>query len=194
MALPDLATVANLNNRGIDTTNTARVTEFLGSASDAVRDAAGVPITAGTFTVTIVGEPDQWLSLPGQPVTAVSNVLLDDVPVTDWDLRAGRLWRARGWRTCGGASNVTLTITGGLVDVPRDIVDLVCSMVGFALHRAEEGYASRGDQTAERIDDYSVQFDASAAGRLAGPMELPDATRRRLRARFGGGASVVKTR
>lgn len=85
-----------------------------------------------------------------------------------------------------------MTVTGGLTEVPADIVDLVCSMVGSALPRVEEGYTSRQDDpTSMRIDDYSETRTVAAEERLAGPMELPERTRRRLAARFGGGAAVV---
>lgn len=196
MALSDLATVADLAARKIDLTdNSDAAAAFLASASAEVRSAAGVPITRETFTVTKGGTSGQWLTLPGQPVVAVTDVKIDDQPVTDWKLVDGRLWRASGWQTSGAApSNVTATITGGLPDAPTDIVDLVCAMVGFALSRAEGGYASRGDQIAESIDDHSEQFESSAQGRLAGPMELPEATRRRLRARFGGGIGQPRSR
>jgi hypothetical protein len=200
VALQDLATVADLTNRGIDTSNTDRAEAFLAAAQDAVRDAAGVPITRETFTVTIPGVCEQWLRLPGQPVVSVADVLLDDDPVSDWRLVGGDLWRCDGWQAhVGRPSTVTVTVTGGLGTVPADIVDLVCAMTGMALDKAAGGeYASRGDlvQSQIRIDDYSEgeSYEASSQGRLAGPMELPNATRQRLRTRFGGGIDSLRSR
>lgn len=195
MALQDLATVADLEDRNVTIPTGIQPSVFLAAAQDAVREAAGVPITMETFTVTIPGRPDQWLPLPGQPVTVVTAVLLDATSVTDWKLVGGQLWRRDGWElVCGEPSNVTATITGGLVDVPKDLVDLVCSLAGFGMAQAAGGaYASRGDLIGLRIDDYSEQY-ASAASRLAGPLELPAATRDRLRARFGGGADLLRSR
>ncbi|MFW6092225.1 MAG: hypothetical protein ACODAF_10080 [Actinomycetota bacterium] len=195
MALDPLATTADLTARGIEFDET-RAEEFLDSASAEVRNAAGVPILEATFTVKLPGVCDQWLHLPGQPVTEVTSVEIDGESVDDWKLIGGHLWREDGWQDeWWEPSEVTATITGGLAEVPRDIVDLVCSMVGLALDRASGGgYASRGDQVAARIDDYSEQYDASSGGRKAGPMELPEATRQRLRNRFGGGAALVRSR
>jgi hypothetical protein len=196
VALTDLATVADLTARGIDTTDTAKVSAFLAAASAAVRDAAGVPITRTTFTATIAGRLDEWLPLPGQPVTEVADVLIDDAAVADWKLVGGQLWRCRGWQCHHWApSAVTLTITGGLATVPADIVDLVCALVGMSLARAEGGeYSSRGDLIQQRIDDYSEGYESSAGTRTAGPLELPELTRQRLRARFGGGVAVLRSR
>ena len=196
MALTDLATVDDLTARGIDATDTAKVNAFLAAASAAVRDAAGVPITRDTYTATIAGSLSEWLILPGQPVVSVSDVKIDDTAVTDWKLVGGNLWRCHGWQECHySPSAVTLTITGGLTAVPADIVDLVCAMVGMALARAEGGeYSSRGDLIQVRIDDYSEGYESSAATRTAGPMELPELTRQRLRARFGGGVTLLRSK
>lgn len=192
-----LATTADLTARGIDTSDTTAVTALLDAASAEVRNAAGVPISRETFTVDVPGRPEQWMTLPGQPIVSVADVLLDGDALddSDWRLVGGRIWRRRGWQArAGEPSVVTMTITGGLDPVPADIVDLVCSMVGAALTRmAEEGYETRGDLVGVRIDDYSEQYQSSAEDRLAGVMELPSRTRRRLASRFGGGAAVVRT-
>lgn len=197
MALQDLATVADLEDRNVTIPTGIRPSVFLAAAQDAVREAAGVPITAETFTVTIPGGPDQWLSLPGQPVTVVTAVLLDATSVTDWKLVGGQLWRRDGWElVCGEPSNVTATITGGLVDIPKDLVDLVCAVAGLGMNRAAGGdYSSAGDLVSVSIDDYTEQHgNYQGKDRLAGPLELPPATRERLRARFGGGAALLRSR
>lgn len=197
MALQDLATVADLEDRNVTVPAGVQPSVFLAAAGAAVRDAAGVPITAETFTVTIPGVPDQWLPLPGQPVTSVATVLLDGVAVTDWKLVGGRLWRRGGWEAvCGEPSNVTLTITGGLLEVPKDIVDLVCSVAGLGMREAAAGeYSSAGDLVSVSIDDYTEQHgNYQGADRLAGLLELPPATRERLRARFGGGVDLLRSR
>lgn len=192
--MQDLATVADLTARGVDTSGTVWL-DFLAAAQSEVRDAAGVPITRETFTAMLPGRCEQWLRLPGQPVVSVSTVLLDSTAVTDWKLVGGDLWRCDGWLArIDQPSVVTVTVTGGLLVVPPDIVDLVCSLVGLAVSNAAGGtYASRGDLTQMRIDDYSEGY-ASSSARTAGPLELPKATRDRLRARFGGGADVLRSR
>lgn len=199
MAFDPLATTADLTNRDIEWESPAedtKVDEFLQSASDEIRDAAGVPISRETFSIEIPGTCEQWLTLPAQPVVSVANIELDGEAITDHKLVGGHLWRLLGWQpTWWEPSNVSVEITGGLTEIPTDIVDLACAMVGNALAEAADGgYASRGDETSERIDDYSVQYAGTAETKLAGPMELPEATRLRLRARFGGTAALVTSR
>jgi len=196
VALQELATVADLEARGITPPDDVDAASFLDSAAAAVRNAAGVPITRETVTVTIPGTDEVYLDLPCQPVVSVADVLLDDTPVSDWKLVGGRLWRRFGWEAvCGEPSNVTLAITGGLLEVDKDIVDLVCSMAAYGMNLAAGGdYATQGDLVSVSIDDYTEQHGNYAAkDRLAGPMELPEATRERLRARFGGSVTSVRS-
>jgi len=68
-------------------------------------------------------------------------------------------------------------------------------MVGYAMAEAEGGgYARRSDLISFRIDDMSEQYATPNSNTKAGPMELPEATKADLRARFGGGAAVVRMR
>lgn len=196
MALQELATVADLGDRGIAVPDGVDADTFLASAAAAVRDAAGVPITRETVTVTVPGTDGLFLDLPCQPVVSVADVLLDDTAVLDWKLVGGRLWRRAGWETvCGEPSNVTLTITGGVIEVEKDIVDLVCALAAYGMNLAAGGdYATQGDLVSVSIDDYTEQHgNYQGKDRLAGPMELPVATRERLKARFGGSVTLVKS-
>ncbi|MGW7598120.1 hypothetical protein [Streptomyces antimycoticus] len=196
MALDPLATVADLEARGltVEPSETQIVGVYLEVASAAVRDAAGSPISQTASTITLEGGPDQRLRLPGPPVTAVSTVEVDGEPVTDWRLRSSALWRACGWSGCE-PSEVEVTYTHGLPTVPADIVDLVCRIAAAALvaYRAEDGGTGLAaqDVRAERIGDYSVTY--GDGGRIT-EMELPDYLRARLRARFGGGVALVRSR
>jgi hypothetical protein len=197
VALSPLATVADLTARGVtvDVSETAFVGVYLAVASAAVREAAGVPISQTTSTIDVEGVATRWLHLPGPPVTAVASVELDGEPVTDWRLRSGQLWRACGWSPGSEPSEVTVTYTHGLPTVPSDIVDLVCRIAAATLiaYRSQpdgEGLAAK-DVRSERIGDYSVQY--GDGGRIT-EVELPDYLREQLRARFGGGVAVVKSR
>ncbi|MER7874834.1 hypothetical protein ABTY63_14925 [Streptomyces solisilvae] len=198
MALTPLATVADCTARGltIDASETALMGVYLDVASTAVREAAGVPISQTASTVTLEGPDDsQWLTLPGPPITAVTSVKIDGVPVTDWRLRSNRLWRACGWSPACEPSEVEVIQTHGLPAVPADIVDLVCRIAAAALiaYRSEAdgiGLAAR-DVRAERIGDYSVTYGDD--GRIT-EMELPEYLRERLAARFGGGIELVRSR
>lgn len=197
MALEPLATVADLVALGltVDDSETAIVHNYLAVASTTVRQAAGTPISQTTSTVTLEGEVDQRLRLPGPPITAVAAVELDGVALTDWRLRSDRLWRFGGWTACDGPSEVEVTYTHGLPEVPADIIDLVGRLVAGALasYRAEDAGASLGTQvvTSERIGDYAVTYGGDG---LATDMELPAYLRDRLAARFGGGISLMRSR
>jgi hypothetical protein len=199
VALAALATTADLAARGLTVDageETTVATTYLDVASTAVREAAEVPISQTTSTVTLEGTPTQWLTLPGPPIISVASVELDGEAVTDWRLRSNRLWRECGWQSDCGPSEVEVVQTHGLAVVPSDIVDLVCQMTGTALadYRADpDGAAGLGaaDIRAERIGDYAVTYGSHG---LITTMELPDYMRERLAARFGGGAVLLRSR
>jgi len=195
MSLSPLATVADLQAKGV-TGDGVKLKSFLDAASAAVRAAAGHPITRGVWTIAVPGSTSEWLTLPIQPVVSVEKVELDGEEITDWKFISseGSLWRRRSWATCEPVEWM-VTFEAGLDPVPADIVDLVCSMVGYAMAQSEDGgYSRRGDLISFRIDDMSEQYATPSASTKAGPMELPEATKADLRARFGGGAAVLRVR
>lgn len=196
MALEPLATIEDLEALGVTVEDDERtaVERYLAVASAAVREAAGCAISRTTDTVALAGQREARLALPGPPVTAVEAVEIDDAPVAGWRLSRPRasLYRAAGWG--GEDTEVTVTYTHGLAPVPVDLVDLVCRIAASALvaHRSsgDGGGLAAGDVRSERIGDYSVTYGDTG---LITEMELPDYLRARLRARFGGGASVVRS-
>lgn len=194
MALPDLASAADLSARGVTPTSVHDV--MLAVASSIVRAAAGSPILEAESTVTLWGlDPDHWLDLPGKPVTAIDSVIHDGDTLTagtDFKLVDGRLWGFSPWGDGCEPLEVTLTMTHGLVAVPPHIVQLVCDL---AIAGADAATAGAHDPrvVAEKIDDYSVTF-AQGAEAVASAMELPVLTRAWLRAQFGGGAGMVTQR
>ncbi|RMB81281.1 hypothetical protein [Streptomyces shenzhenensis] len=197
MALAPLATLADLTARGltVDASETGIVGVYLDVASAAVREAAGTPISRTTSTLSLEGPTGQWLTLPGPPIASVASVAIDGRPVTDWRLRSERLWRAAGW-SGWEPSEVEVTQTHGLVDVPVDIVDLVCRMTAAALvaYRSEdggEGLAADREVTSERLGDWSVTYGSD--GRIT-EMELTPFWRERLLARFGGSVVALRSR
>lgn len=189
MALPDLAASADLSARGVDVSDTDLVDLMLAVASALVRGAAGSPILETDSTVTLwATEDDVWLDLPGKPVTAIATVTVDGTAVTDYRLVDGRLWRRCGWSFCGEPIEVVVEMTHGFAEVPVDIVQLVCDLAILGIDTSTAG-ALDPRAVAERIDDYSVTF-AAAGATVASAMTLPEATRRSLKARFGGGVVV----
>lgn len=197
MALAPLATLDDLDVRGlaVEPAEEPFATSALDAASAAVREAAGAPISQTTSTVLVEGEPGQRLRLPGAPLLTVASVAIDGQTVTDWLIRSGRLYRAGGWTGPGAPSEVEVTYTHGLPEVPADIADLVCRMVAGAV----AAYRSSADGTGlaaqtitqERIGDYSVSYGGDG---LISDMDLPQYWRERLAARFGGGAQMLRSR
>lgn len=197
MALSPLATLADATALGLTVTSAEEplVQAYLGAASAVVREAAGVPILETTGTVTLEGPAQGRLHLPGPPVTAVDTVVLDGETITDWRLASHALWRPGGWSPRCGPSEVEVTYTHGLPEVPADIVMLVCRIAATTLlaYRAEAdgmGLAA-GDVRSERIGDYSVTYGGD--GQIT-ELELSDRLTAKLAARFGGGASVLRSR
>lgn len=187
MALAPLATIADLTARGVtvEAGETAAVNVYLDVASALVRDAAGSPISQVTSTVKLEARGTR-VPLPGQPVTAVSAVLVDGVAVTDYKLRSGALARPCGFEA---GSEVQVTYTHGLPAVPVDIVDMVCRLAGQELVALRSGETSSRAVESERIGDYSVKYADTETGTMA----LSDFQRKRLAARFGSGAGMVRT-
>lgn len=198
-----LATTLDLAKRGIALSvgESDLAATYLDVASEHIRQAAGVQISQQTSTVELEGSIDVWLRPPGVPITAVSDVELDDVAVTDWLLRSGALWREIGWASALGRfgarpSKVVVTYTHGLVLVPADIVDLVCRLAAAALVAWRStpdgsGLASVGIERQVTLGDYSVTY--AADGRIT-EMTLPALIRDQLAARFGQTAQLVRSR
>ena len=196
MAYAPLATAADLSARGISVDNVEAVEALLAAASAAVRDAAGAPISDQTSTVTLWTEASRRIELPARPVRSVASVILDGVTLvanTDYVVRGSSLWRDCQWQAQGDVpSSLVVTFTHGLAEVPADIVDLVCNLVGAGLTAVGEGYATNAGKQYESVDDYRVGY-ATGADAVSSVMELPERTVRSLRARFGPTTVVVGT-
>lgn len=194
MALPDLASAADLSARGVDVSDADLVAAMLAVASSVVRGAAQSPILETTSTVTLWAlDEGRWLDLPGKPVTAVSAVVHGGDALTlndDYRFVAGRLWRCgRMWSAGCEPEQVDVTLTHGFAEVPAYIMQLVCDLAIAGMKVAGEG-AHDPRVISERIDDYSVEF-ASGEEALASAVELPTRTRNALRKKFGGGVAMV---
>ena len=195
MTLPPLATTDDLVARTITWDDQTLAETYLAVASASVRDAAGVPISRVTSTVPLFGDGGQWLRLPGPPVSSVASVVLDGVTVDvgEYALVDGYLFRACGWLASGALPGpAVVTYTHGFAEVPADVVDLVARMAGAAIKLAEQDTGGAGlvvDRVvSERLGDYAVTYDSSAG---TTEMELAQATRDRLRSRFGGGTVAM---
>ena len=196
MAYEPLATDADLSARGISTENVAATAALLDAASAAVREAAGCPISEQTSTVTLWTEASRRIELPARPVRSVASVVLDGETLTvddDYVVRGSSLWRDCQWQAQGDIpGELVVTFTHGYAEVPADIVDLVCNLVGAGMASVTEGYASHAGKQYESIDDYRVGYTVGPDA-ISSVMELPERTVRSLRARFGTTTVVVGT-
>lgn len=196
MALAALATTGDMDDRGIDISDLDLSNTMLDVASAVVRDAAGSPISETDSTVVLYAWGDRMLQLPGLSVQSVSAVEIDGTATTDYRFVGTALYRASGWGHPSEPADVEVTMTHGLPEIPPDIIDLVCNLA--AAGQAEAASMAAGGAfdprvVVESIDDYRVQY-AEGANAVASVFDLPAGTRARLRARFGGGASVVEYR
>ena len=192
MALPDLASSADLSARGVEGPDSALAATMLTVASALVREAAGSPILSATVTVSWwVTEWSEWETVPVRPLRSVASVTLDGEAVTDHKVVHNDLWRRDGWYV-DEPVEIEAQVTVGLPTVPESVKQLVCDLAILGINTATTG-ALDPRVVAERIDDYSVTFsDAGAA--VASAMTIPTATRSALRARFGGGVGSVRLR
>lgn len=195
MALEPLATVDDLSELGIDTSNAALVDFLLNSVSEEVREAAGVQIARATSTVTIATEASRRIELPGYAPREVTAVSLNDEPLTDgvdYLVRAGSLYRTRGpWHGRGNIpGELTVTYDHGLDEVPPDIVRTVCLYVAAGINAAADKFAGHRGLQYISIDDYREGY-LSGTDEVVDPASLTQRTRDQLRARFGGAAPVV---
>lgn len=161
-------------------------------ASAAIRDAAGSVISRTTATVTVVAGMSRLLPLPG-PVTSVTSVSVDGTVLasTDYRVLPEGLWRSRGWSLCGPLP-VEVTYTGGLVEVPADIMDLCVQLAVSWLTHQEAGGGSTAGLRSAALDDAKEEYTSEAAGQVS-PVFIPEVTRRWLAARYGGGVSIVES-
>lgn len=184
-----LASKDDLEARGLPTEPENLLKVLLESVSAAVREAAGVPISAVSTTLTLAGTREQFLQLPVGPVVTVDSVAIGGVPVTDWKVRDGKLWRPNGW--AGQSRDVEVTLTYGYRKVPADIVQLVCSFVGAGMISAQDGDLVRDRGLAyTSIDDFREGY-RTGDSEIVDMTELPDRVKNSLRARFSGGAHVT---
>lgn len=200
MPLAALATTTDLTARDITVPAGMNATVVLDSASSAVRDAAGCPISQTTSTVALV--TDDWcsLELPGVPVTACTSVAVEGVTVTPSTLTNG-CW-SDGWRLAGNTilfrgqtfeipATVTVTYTHGFAVVPTDIVDLVCGVAAIAF--AQDGdYGNAGRLQSVRLGDFAESYNPAAGAGSPSPVAIPKSVRDALRARFGTSAATLR--
>ena len=75
--------------------------------------------------------------------------------------------------------------------IPADVVRLVCSYVAVGLHQLEDGGpGAHVGVSYERVDDAQVGYTQGDSAQID-VTELPEATKRRLRNRFGANVTSI---
>lgn len=185
-----LATVQDLQNRGITAEPTVLAETLLGSVSAAVRDAAGSHISVTESTIAEAGTPSQWLPLHVYAPREPSAVEVDGVEVTDFKFVDNRLWRSGGWVIKREPSIVSITLEHGLDTVPADIVNMVCMFVAAGIAESKSRFAKPRGRQYISIDDYREGF-ATGDNEIVDPTELPQRVKDALRARFAGSVATT---
>jgi len=202
VALDPLATTADLAARNITIPSGMNADALLSSATDAVRDAAGCPISETTSAVGLVVDDHAWIGLPGGPVTAVASLSIDGAVIPE-SVQVNGTW-STGWRKVGDAlllncvsltlpATAAVTYTHGYATVPNDVVDLVCGLVAMAFQQ-DGDYAGAGRESSIRLGDYSESGKVPAGAESPSPIAIPDSVRQRLRDRFGTLTAVIQAR
>lgn len=187
-----LATIDDLDMRGIAVVGDVDVSTVLGAVSDAVRDAAGHSITQLTSTVVFVATDYCTLDLPAGPVSAVSSVKVNGVEVAGWSKIGDTVYLPSGWTTSLPVE-VTVTYTHGYPVIPADIVDLVCSVAGIAMNSGDD-YGNSAQLQSFRQGQLSETYFHTAGLDSPSPVALPESVRQQLRARFGGSVVTLAQR
>ncbi|WP_289294382.1 hypothetical protein, partial [uncultured Reyranella sp.] len=173
----------------------ARAQQHLHAASEAVREAAGGPISETTSTLTVHSDGEgSWLRLPVHLVTAVDQVLVDGDPVLDWRLVNGRLWRAAGGGRSDQPTPVEVTCTHGYPEVPEPVRVLVIQLALVAAQHIEDdgllGPTPGVRQESISATAYAVTFGSDDPVPST-VFEINDRTRRWLRTSYGPGAAAM---
>lgn len=195
--MADLIKASDLKDYGLTEaqSSTPLVARLIRSASEQVLDAAGSPIGGLRSTVTLVQPAGSVLfRLPGLPIQEVHEVTVDGVPMTDYLVVSGGLYRADRWGVNAPAV-VAVDYTHGVPDVPADIEDLVCRMVLAGVLNAVDGpegmVLNNGNISSVAIDDFREAYATGRDVEAVTEMTLPERTRERLAVRFGAGGPSV---
>jgi hypothetical protein len=164
MALPPLATAAELNAVAQTTVDATAADIALASASAIIRRWTRQTITKVADDVATLRVIDECeLVLPQRPVVSVSQVKVNSLVLQDWVLSGDRLLRTGGWRRLPGTTTypdpglVEVTYTHGWDEVPDD-VRAVC------LDLATMSVTNPAGLRSVAIDDYSRTFAAETLG------------------------------
>lgn len=190
MPLDALAGPDDLLDRNITADDDVDLYVLLDSASAAIRDAAGHPISQIESTVVLVVDSYRCIDLPAGPVASVSSVQVGGVALSGWSKIGDTLIMPSGWTRCLPVE-VTVTYIHGYPVVPADIVDLVCGMAAMAI---EVGYGTSGRSTSVKLGNFAETDEVPAGSDSPSPVAIPNSVRARLQARFNASVATIGQR
>ena len=179
MALPTLATTAQLEARLGHPVDWDRANALLEDASGIVRGYTRQTISRVDDDVATVRVERGAVVLPQRPADKPTQIVRADgtgtIPASGWWWTGVGVvefnspsWLANGPSRTRSPGAVTITYSHGYEDVPADVVAIVCQMVGRVI---DSGIASPGLDT-ESVDDYRAHM---GAGLISGSVALtPD--------------------
>ena len=176
------ADLASLLQQAVDPATATLLIE-LGTA--VVQDAAGMRIVEVLddefFVYPDVDVRTHWLQLPELPVSEVSSVTVNGVPVTDYTLVRGRLWRRTGWLSIGSVYRGQPVTVAGIYShgYPAGSQDLQLAR-GAVLSIIKGAYVNPSGASSEAIDDYKVTY-----ADLEAQMEAAPNLKQVLRTKYG---------
>lgn len=196
MAFATAADISARLGRALTATEEGQVAAFIADATSHLQSIIGQRVESATTTIR---QKTLWRDMTVRlvqfPVRSVDTVKVNGttlIPITDW------YWRGDDTvYIVGGYTTTTLkyavvdvTYTHGLTAVPADLKQLTCALVMQALAQIQRtGTMDPGPVQSERIDDYSITYQA---GGSALGMTVPKAVADRLRAQYGQGAYVTE--
>lgn len=205
-AFATLSDVTTLTGATYTTAQQATLTALLASATSHLQDdVIGCRVVCPTETVTVsltVGVGEQWVPLPSSPVRSVTTVSTGGVNVDDWELHDGKLYRRLGWwdgtvynppTMYRDFARILVTYVHGFDVLPDDLKSWCRALALQAFTSLSElGTLGSGNVQSVRIDDYSKAYAAPGAGGASAGFVVPTQVADKLKARYGGGAQLVK--
>lgn len=196
MAFATATDVSDRLGRALTATEATQVAALLADATGHLQSVIGQRVEGGTSTIRQrTSWRDMRVHLVQFPIRTVDTVKVNGVmltPITDWYWYGDDVIYIVGGYTTTTAkfANVDVTYTHGVVTVPDDLKQITCALVLQTLGQLQRsGSMDPGQIQSERIDDYSVSYQAGS-GSVG--MHLPAAVAERLRAKYGQGAYVTE--
>lgn len=179
MSLADLTTLDDFKAyaKVNATTDDALLRSMITAYSAAARSFMNRDITTASYSITRDGRGTQMLLLPQFPITAVSSVIVDGMPIsaqTAFGLPGYRFTDTAiildGFRFTRGFGNVQVSFTAGYAVVPADIAEAVNEWVALR-------YKER-----DRIGHVSKSLEGQTVAFIT--KDMPDSVRRALNQRL----------